>query len=275
MTTSLSATTGPRVPGLGATFSSEWTKLRTVRSTWATLGVALLVSVGLSLLFTLANAASFDELSTQQRAAFTPGDTSMVGMSLGLILFAVFGVLLVSGEYASGMIRLSLTITPKRGRVLTSKVLLAFAVAFTGGTLFAVVSFGGGQAMLGGDGLPHLGFGDPGVLRAMFGWGLQAAGFALIAVALGVLLRSAAGAIATSIGIIFAPLIVSGLLSDWLREHIMAYLPSSAAGFLGAIEPDVHSPEYLTPGIAGLVLAGWVVVLLGAAHLVMRSRDSG
>lgn len=275
MTTSVSAVGATRLPGLPATLTSEWTKLRTVRSTWLTLGVALLVCVGLSLLFTVANVVSYDSLPPEQRAAFAPGDTSLVGMSIGLVLFAVFGVLLVSSEYASGMMRLSLTITPKRGRVLLSKAVLAFAVPFVAGTVFASVAFLGGQAMLSGSHAPHLGLGDHGVVRGLLGWGAQTAAFALIAVALGVLLRSAAGAIATSIGIIFAPLIISNLLSEWLRAHIMAYLPSSAAGFLGAIEPDVKSPEYLTPGVAGLVLAAWVVALLGAAYFVLRSRDSG
>jgi ABC-type transport system involved in multi-copper enzyme maturation permease subunit len=262
-------------PSLLGTVGSEWTKLRTVRSTWLTLGIALVVSVGLSVLFTFAAASQFDKLSVDQRTNFDAAGTSLVGVNLGLILFAVLGVLVVSAEYASGMMQLTLSVTPRRARVLVAKGAVVMVLSFVSGLVYTAIAFFAGQAVLRGYGVPSAGLGSPGVVRGLLGWGLAVAAFSLIAMSLGILLRSAAGAIATSIGLIFAPVIVSGLLPTWVRHNILAYLPDSAASNLSSAQLDHTSATYLTPGAAFAILAVWVGVLLMTAYSVMKSRDSG
>lgn len=262
-------------PGLTSTIGSEWTKLRTVRSTWLTLGIALVVTVGFSLLIAFVYGSSFKTLPLDQRTNFDAAGYSLVGATLGMILFAVLGVLLVSTEYASKMMQVTLAVTPRRGRVMLAKGAVVAVISFVCGVVYTLVSFFVGQAIFSSYNVPHLGLGGPGVLRSLLGWGATMAAFSLIAMALGILLRSAAAAIATSIGVIFAPLIVGGLLPSWVQHHIMAYLPESASTNLNSAQPDLTSSTYLQPGVAGLVLLAWVVVLLGGAYAVMKSRDSG
>lgn len=262
-------------PNLFGTIGSEWTKLRTVRSTWSTLGIALVVSVGLSVLFTFAAGSWFDKLPADQRATFDAAGTSLVGVNLGMILFAVLGVLVVSAEYASGMMQLTLSVTPRRARVVVAKGTVVAALSFVCGVVYPLIAFVAGQAVLRGYAVPSVGFGSPGVVRSLLGWGVAMAAFSLIAMSLGILLRSAAGAIASSIGLIFAPVIVSGLLPNWVRHNILAYLPDSVASNLSSAQSDHTSATYLAPGTSFVVLVIWVGVLLAAAYSVMKSRDSG
>jgi ABC-2 type transport system permease protein len=263
-------------PGLRATMAAEWTKLRSVRSTWVTLAIAMVIGVGLSVLFTFASSTTFHTMSPAARANFDSAGTTLVGVNLSLILFAVLGALATSSEYASGMIRLTLTITPNRLRLLLAKAIVVVIPSYVFGALFATISFLAGQAIIrGADPTLAVGFGSPNVVSTLINWGSENTAFALIAMALGILLRSAAGAIATAIGIIFGPLIVGQLLPAWFQRHILAYLPDSAAGNLTNPRPDHSSATYLDPQVASWVLGAWVVGFLVFAYLVMNKRDSG
>lgn len=263
-------------PGLRATAKAEWTKMRSVRSTWLTLGVAMVVGVGLSVLFTIASSTTFHTMSVQNKANFDSAGTTLVGVNLGLILFAVLGTLAASGEYASGMIRLTLTITPNRARVLFAKAIVVAIPSYVFGVLFATISFLAGQAIIRGtDPTLSVGFTSPHVVSTLINWGGENAAFALIALALGILLRSAAGAIATTIGIIFGPPLIGQALPRWFQQHILTYLPSSVAGNLTNAHPDPASATYLDPQIASWVLGAWILGFLALAYFVMSKRDSG
>lgn len=171
-------------PGISNTLAAEWTKLRSVRSTWIVVVFAAVVSVGFSVLFSFLTERDYRNLPAGQTADFDSAGTAMVGMNLGLILIAVLGVLAVSGEYSTGMMRLTLAGTPRRGRVLVSKAVVVGLPAFVLGTVFAAAAFFVGQLVLGGNpDIPTLGLGGPGVLRSLLGWGAEFAAFALLALA--------------------------------------------------------------------------------------------
>ena len=128
-TTSRSSSVASRKPRFFDTLASEWVKLTTLRSTYLTIGLGVLLSFGTTALVALAVGNSFDGggIGTAEEVVAEPIITSMVGNIFTLIVFSVFGVLASSSEYSSGMIRLTLTATPKRGRVLLAKLLLVTA----------------------------------------------------------------------------------------------------------------------------------------------------
>lgn len=148
---------------------SEWTKIRSVASTVWTLSLAAVVTVALGVLISLLSKNEFDDLSTKDRLSFDPTFISFAGMSLGQLAMIVFGVLVVSNEYSTGMIRTSLAAVPQRGTFLFSKIAVATGLAFVVALATSFVAFFLGQAMLGSH---RASIGDPGVLRAVIGGGL-------------------------------------------------------------------------------------------------------
>jgi ABC-2 type transport system permease protein len=263
-------------PGLRDTTRSEWTKLRSVRSTWMLLALAAVIGIGLSLLFTYAAATTFPAMPAADRAKFDAAATARVGIDLSVILFVVFGALTAASEFASGMMRLTLTVTPNRLRVLTAKAIMVALPSYVAGVVLTTVAFLGGQAIIrSADPSMAVGLGSPGVLPSLVNWGTEMAAFALIALSLALLLRSAAGAIATSIGIVFAPAVFAQLLPLWVRQHIVTYLPASAAENLTNTHRNLSSATYLDPQVAGWVLGAWVLAFLASAYLALSRRDSG
>ncbi|TDQ00249.1 ABC transporter permease [Labedaea rhizosphaerae] len=261
---------------VGNTLPAEWTKLRSVRSTWVVIIAALVVSVGFSVLFSFLTEANYAGLPADQRTGFDAAGTSMVGMNLGLIIVAVLGALATSSEYATGMIRLTLSITPGRGRVLAAKAIVVAALGFVLGTVFATLAFLIGQAVLGiNPAVPTLGLTGPGVLRSLLGWGVEMAAFGLLALAFAVMMRSAAGAIATTIGLIFVPAILGAFLPPWAQSHVLAYFPASAAEQLSTAQLDPAAATYLGPLTGAGTLVTWVAVALVVALSLMGKRDSG
>jgi ABC-2 type transport system permease protein len=263
-------------PGITNALAAEWTKLSSVRSTWIVVIAAAGVSVGFSVLFSFLTESDYMNLPAEQRVDFDSAGTSMVGMNLGLILVSVLGVLAVSGEYSTGMMRLTLAITPHRGRVLISKAVVVGLLSFVLGTAFAATAFFVGQRVLGSNpDIPTLGLGGPGVLRSLLGWGAEMAAFSLLALSFGVMMRSTAGAIATAIGFIFAPAILGALLPTWVQRDILAYFPASAAEQLSTAQLKTGSVTYLGPLTGGGTLLTWVAVALVVAFSLMGKRDSG
>lgn len=271
----MAMTTSSGGPGFGATLRSEWTKIRSVRSTWTVLVVALVVGIGLSALFSLAAASGYESLPVEAKAGFDTVNMTMVGVNLALVLFGVFGVLVVAPEYASGMVRLTLAVTPNRRRVLNSKIAIVAGISFVLGVVVAVLAFVLGQAIMAGSGAPTAGLGDPGIVRGLIGWGLEMAAFSLIALSLGVLLRSAAGAIATTLAIIFAPLVFGRTMPVWAQEHILRFLPGNAAEHLSSPHAEAASKLFLEPGAALIVLGAWVLAFVVISQVVSEKRDSG
>jgi ABC-2 type transport system permease protein len=166
---------------------SEWTKIRSVASTVWTLSLAVVVTIGLGMLISALSKSQFDDMSAKDKLSFDPTFISFAGMSLGQLAMIVFGVLVVSNEYSTGMIRTSLAAVPQRGAFYASKVAVAGALALVVGMATAFVVFFLGQALLGSH-RAHIG--DPGVLRAVIGVGLYSTLLVLLCVGAATMLRS-------------------------------------------------------------------------------------
>src|SRR6201993_4522636 len=152
------APTAARAPALKVTQArvllSEFTKFRSLRSTVYTLLTAVALMIGIGALFSAVTASQYHTFSAVDKAAFNPVTTSLIGVSFAVVAFGVLGVLLMSGEYSTGMIRSSLTAVPRRLPVLWAKLAVFAAVIFSVSLVTSLVSFFLGQALLDGQ---HIG----------------------------------------------------------------------------------------------------------------------
>jgi ABC-2 type transport system permease protein len=161
---------------------SEWTKLRSVRSTFWALAVTVVLGVGLGVVISAAAAHGYARSSVSGKLSWDPTAESLDGIGIATLAIAVLGVLCVSSEYSSGMIRTSLIAVPKRGRVLAAKSLVFAVVTFVVGEATSFTAFFVGQALISGH-APHAALGDPGVARAVVGAGLSLTALAVLSVA--------------------------------------------------------------------------------------------
>ncbi|MGR6974688.1 ABC transporter permease [Streptomyces cynarae] len=249
---------------------SEWIKLRSLRSTLFTLLAAVVAMVGLGCVFSYFTAHRWDELPPQERLAFDPTLVSLRGFFLAQLAVGVLGVLVMSGEYATGMIRASLAAVPRRLPVLWAKALVYAVVAWVLMTGAALAAFLLGQAALSGR---HLGtsLSAPGVLRAVLGAGLYLTVVGLIGVALGALVRNTAGGIATLFAVLLVlPVLAQALPSSWL-DAINPYLPSTAGQGLVHVQQQPHT---LAPWAGFAVFCLYALATLAGAAVTLRRRDA-
>lgn len=259
------ATTAGRVtfPGI---LRSEWTKLRTLRSTWWTAGTAVLVIVGIGLLIA-ADTASQDVTPD----AFEFSSSTLIGMVLAQLILAVLAALTVTGEYGTGMIRSSMTVVPRRLPVLAAKAIVLSGFTAVLMLLTSVVTFVLAQLLSSSQGqvAPSLGEGD--VLRVVLGAPLTVVLTGLIALGLGTLIRSTAGAVATAVGLFFVVPIVTLFLPSGVRGFA-PYLPTNAGGALTG-QAIASTGDDLSAGVGIAVMAAWAVVVLVAAGWRLRRTD--
>ena len=200
--------------------------------------------IGIGALFSAVNASQYHTFSAAQQATFDPVCTSLTGTPFAVIAFGVLGVLLISGEYGTGMIRSSLTVVPRRLPVLWAKLAVFAGVVLSLSLVASFVAFFLGQALLSSH---HLGvsLSAPGALRSVVGAALYITVAGLIGVALGALLRSTAAGIATFAGVFFVLPPLAGLLPASIGDHLTQYLPSNAGSALWGGAQDV--PDALSP----------------------------
>ena len=250
---------------------SEWTKFRSLRSTVITLLVAVVLTVGLGALFSAVTASQFPKFRPQQQASFNAVVTSLGGITFSQLALGVLGVLLVTGEYSTGMIRASLTAVPRRLPVLWAKLAVFAAVVLVVSLVASFVSFFLGQSLLSG---PHLNasIADPGALRSVIGSALYVTVAGMIGVALGALLRNTAAGITTFVGLFFVvPPLTLLLPSSWTANFVQ-YLPSNAGGALWGNTRGVENP--LSPWTGFAVLCLWAAILVAAAAYRLRKADA-
>ncbi|WP_055489197.1 ABC transporter permease subunit [Streptomyces sp. TP-A0356] len=249
---------------------SEWIKLRSLRSTLFTLLAAVVAMVGLGFLFSYFTADRWSHLPPDERLNFDPTLVSLRGFYLAQLAVGVLGVLVISGEYATGMIRASLSAVPRRLPVLWAKALVFGAVAWVLMTIASLTAFLVGQAALSGH---HLGtsLSAPGVLRAVLGAGLYLTVVGLIGVAFGALIRNTAGGIATVFGVLLVlPVLAEALPSSWF-DAINKYLPSTAGQGLIHIHQQPHT---LAPWTGFAMFCLYALVALAGAAVALKRRDA-
>lgn len=257
---------GPTGSGLSfvGLLRSESIKLWSLRSTYWSFGLVIVASLGIALVLAASMLSQGANLDSNGAQLFVFVATA--GLVLGQLIVAVLGVLAVSGEYSSGMIKSTLTAVPNRLPALWAKAIVLFVFTFVVGLVSVVGSFLIAAAILGTSDLVSS-FGD--ALLPLLGNALFLALIAVFSVGIGTILRSSAAGIATSLGIILLLPTVVGLFSlaiDWVTE-IVPFLFTSAGS-------NMVSPGSMESGPASLVVLGWVAVSLGLAALLLKSRDA-
>lgn len=243
---------------------SEWHKLRSLRSTWITLttAAALILGIGLIIGGTYTSGGGDSDVDTVI--------LTLYGSLLGQLCLVVLGILVTAGEYATGMIRASLTAVPARLPVLWAKAAVFTATAFSLMFTTALVTFVAAQLFL-HDTDQAASLTDPGVLRAVAGTAAGITLTGLLALGLGALLRSVPGAIGAFVGGIMLLPEILGMLPYETVEQAVRYFPTQAAGALGSATP---LPGAATPATALLALSLWVAAVLGAASWTLHRRDA-
>ncbi len=260
-------------PGFGTLLQSEWTKLRSIRSTWMIVSLAIGLSIGFSALIALVSGLTFDSWSADVQAAFDPVLTTLSGWLFGIVLLVVLGVTPVSSEYSSRMIRTTFMLNPQRHRVFAAK---ATVVGLLGTAISAITMLGMflvSQPIFRFYGLESASMVDSDAVRFLIVGGLvQGPLYTLLPFSIAWILRGTASAITVSIGFFFLPWMLAPLLPIWVRENVLRYLPDSAKdSLMGMLETD--APTYLTDGPALLVVTLWVVVALAASAIILNRRD--
>lgn len=251
---------------LGHAIASEWTKIKSVRSTMWTLGVFVALVVGIGLLTGTVVGSSTSEGDLGSESALALG---FFGLLLGSMCVITLGVLTTASEYGTGMIRTTMTACPSRGRVLTAKAIVFFAVAFTvtlvSSSLVAVAQVGMVDAR------------DPSGgewLKATVGVSLYIALLGLLSLVVGSIIRHSAGAITIMIGAVLAPLVVALFMFSSSLEDVRTFLfeysiPNQLGVFyansLSESGPSGWDPLWIMLGVTAVAFAG--------AYALLERRD--
>ncbi|MGY1845980.1 ABC transporter permease [Blastococcus sp. SYSU DS1021] len=258
---------GVRRPGLADTLRAEWIKFWSVRSTPWSIAALVTLGAGLTVLVCAVSAADLaDGTAGESAGAFITW-----GMTVAQITAIVLGALVVTSEYGTGMIRATLTATPRRGRVLAAKAVVLTTTLFVVGTVTAALGYLGGNWFLEREGV-GLALSDDGVLRSLLGSGLYMAGIGLFAAAVGLLVRHTAAALS----IVLALLLVVGnmvvLLPGAWGEWATKLMPGNAGSVVAT--PVSFNPNLLDPWVGFGVFCAEVAAVLLAGYLVLRRRDA-
>lgn len=268
-TAATGATRGPsRVTQAGA-FRSEWTKLYSLRSTRYSLLATAVMTIGFGIIASAARAARWSTMSAVDKATFDPLSTSLLGVRFGVLAIGVLGVLLISGEYATGMIRSTMAAVPKRLPVLWGKTGVYALVALTLSVPTVLIAFFAGQAILSGQHI-QIAFSHAGVPLAVLGGAVYLTLTGLFALGLGAITRNTAAGIASFAGIMFVVPPLVTVLPSSIANSITPYLPSNAGE---AIMTIGHHGQTLSTGAGLAVLAAYVTATIAAAAVLLVRRD--
>jgi hypothetical protein len=257
----------PVTIGVPNVLVSEWTKLRSLRSTYWTAIVAVIVAVGIAILGCTSFVRHF---APSDLDGFDAANFSVQGLYAAQILLGALGVLTITGEYATGMIRTTLTSVPQRRSMLLMKGAVFAAAALALGEIASFGAFAVGQAILHGKGA-GVSLADHNVLRVVIGGGLYIAVVGLLAFGLGALVRRTAGALATFFAVLFLPSALIDLLPSSWHDTVMKYAPANAGTQILNIQ---HQHNMLTAWNGLGVLALYAAAIIGLAVYLIGRRDA-
>lgn len=273
MTDTRGTATEVRKAGFGRLMLSEWTKIRSVRSTVWSLLLLVIMDLGFTVLFTSLTVAEWKHTDAAGRAAIMADPTSTIlssGFFMGQLTVCVLGVMVMASEYSTGMIRASLLAVPRRLPMLAAKAVVFTALIFVLGTAVSFASFFIGAPIL--HSKAPVSLSDPGVLRAVIGGGLYLAMLGVFALTLGAIIRHTAAGITGVIGFVLVLAPLAGLLPGSIGKHIHAYLPSEAGHLIAQARQGPH--DLLTPWQGYGIFAIWTAVLLMIAAVLLKKRDA-
>ena len=248
------------------TLRAEWTKIRSLRSSWYTVGGGALASIAMAGLICLATASQWDRMTPKEIAEFDPTSQTLVGVLFAAIILGTLAVRSITSEYGNGMIRVSFSAMPGRRRVLAAKAVVLAAVAFPVALVANVIGFlVGSQVLSSKVDVPSLANLD--TLRAIALGAIAVTLVAVLGLGLGGIIRRTAGATtALSVGIIGSQLF--GLL---LPEVARQYLPGMALQSMVSVQ---QQPGVLSPAAGFAVLAVYAVVAYVIAATLITRRDA-
>jgi hypothetical protein len=259
------------VSRLLATARSEWIKFRSVRSGPAALAATALTVVAGAWILAAGNRGSYLAASPAGQAAFDPVFTVFQGIELAQLFVGTLGVLTVTGEYGSGLIRGTFVATPQRAQVLVMKALVFTAVVWACCTAMSFAAFFLGQAVLAP--ARHVAISDPGVLAAVFGAGLYLVLVGLLGLFIGVLVRRTPAALAALFCLLLVlPILFVSIIPGKITQNLGEYMPGQAGEQAFQL---LHGGAYSLGPWQGLgVLAGYVAVAAAAAFALILRRDA-
>lgn len=264
------ATTEDPPIAVGRMFSnvlrSEVCKLRSVRSTYW----SIVAAVGFMLAFAALEAIFLpSRLGEESKQTLDAVRVSLGGSHLSQIAFGVLGVLTITSEYTSGMIRATFSAVPRRTHVLAAKALVFGATSLLVGAAASFAAYLTFQALLSGDAFQSS-LSDPGVARALIGGGLYFAVLGLLGLGLGAIIRASSGAIAALFSLLFIPQILAQLLPDAWKESIGRYVPMQAGSQIFSQHAE---PGALSPWAGFAVFCAYATVALVVGVALVQRRD--
>lgn len=256
----------PRPTTFGDTLMAEWTKLRSLRSTWYTVGGAAAASMAMAALICLETASQWDRMKPSEIAVFDPTGQTLVGVLFATAILGALAVRTITSEYGNGMIRVTFAAIPGRGGVLAAKAVILAAVAFPVALVANIVGFlVGSQILASKVDVPSLT--NPDTLQAIAFGAIAVSLVAVLGLGLGGMIRRTAGATTA----LMVAIIGSQLFGLVLPEVARQYLPGMAIQAMVSVN---HQPGVLHP-IAGLaVLTAYALVAFRVATTLMTRRDA-
>lgn len=245
---------------------SEWTKLRSVRSTMWTLLATVVIGVGISILATAETRAHWN---TTSAIGFDPTALSLAGSFFAQLTIGILGVLVISAEYGTGTIRSTFAASPRRLKVLAAKVIVFGGTVIIVSEFLAFTSFFIGQSLLSAP-ATHVTLSSPGALRAVIGSGIYLTLMGLFALGLGTILRHTAGAISAYIGALLVVPIIFQALPASIRNSGVRYLPDHIGGAVISLVPG----NAFAPWTGILLLVGYAAALLAIGAVLVARRDA-
>lgn len=250
--------------------ASEWTKLRTVRSTMWTLGLTVALGIGLSALATAETRAHWATMGPIDKLTFDPAQTSLIGVAFGQLIIGILGILVISAEYGTGTIRATLSAAPKRPKVLLAKVAVFGAVALVVSEVVAFLSFFVGQALLTAP-ATHATLATPQALRQVVGSGLYLCVIGLFALGLATIIRHTAGAITAFVAVLLVLPIIVHALPNSLTHDLIRFMPANIGNAISAAQPGFSA---FSPWVGFAVLCCYAVAALVIGGVLLVRRDA-
>jgi ABC-2 type transport system permease protein len=246
---------------------SEFTKIRSVRSTYWTLLAMIVVCIGIGVL------ASYGATRNPKGFGFDPTAQSLGGLYLGQLVIAVLGVLVITSEYSTKMITTTLSAMPRRGTLVAAKAVVFGVVALVSSLVISFASFFIGQAIMSSHHISAT-LSQPGVLRAVIGGALFLTACGLLAFGIGLLLRHSAGAISTVVALLFVLSILIHVLPQSWQIHVDKWMPAVAGSQVWAVVPSTGPVPQFGPWAGFGVLCGYAAIAIAAGLILFRKRNA-
>jgi ABC-type transport system involved in multi-copper enzyme maturation permease subunit len=250
---------------------AEWTKLRTLRSTRWSLLAGFIAMAGLGILVAAVQMGRWTHLEPQERAHYNSLDPAVGGWHLAQLAIGVLGVLVISGEYSTGMIRSSLMAIPRRLPVLWAKIGVFAAVTFVLMLVACFISFFGVQAIVTGHHQQHA-LSDPGALRVVIGTALYLTVMGVMTIGIGALVRNTAGGIALFVGLLFVLPGITAILPASIGDAISPYLPLNAGTTVTTVV--FENTHHLSPWGGFALFCGYAALAVAAGAISLLRRDA-